>query len=139
MLDIEHLKNGVLYWHENDKMDDLMEFLVRYVRHIHSDRYYRMLLIENLGTTFLDIITPSDIAYVIAVIKNNADVWDQDVRMKNMGAKVMGNKEKKMQPLFTKGEGRKREKGESLWNKEGIIIYRMQSRRGKRSTIMRSR
>ena len=64
MLDIEHLKDGVLYWHENDKMDDLMEFLVRYVRHIHSDRYYKQVLIKNPDATFLDIITPSDIAYV---------------------------------------------------------------------------
>jgi hypothetical protein len=38
--------------------------LVRYVRHIHSDRYYKQVLIKNPDATFLDIITPSDIAYV---------------------------------------------------------------------------
>ena len=70
-------------------------------------------------TSFIDIIGPSDIAYVISIIKNSGEVWDQDVKMKEKGAKAMGSGEKKKKPLFTKGEGAKRLKGESLWNNEG--------------------
>ena len=113
MLDIEHLKNGVLYWHENDMMDDLMEFLVRYVRHIHSDRYYRTLLIKNVGATFLDIITPSDIAYVVALVKNGADMW---TTLKDAD----GNKVK---PLFTSGENMKRTFAMNIWNADGMEFY----------------
>ena len=31
--------------------------------------------------------------------------------------------EKKLSPLFSKGEGRKRESGISMWNKEGLAFY----------------
>ena len=113
VLDIEHLKDGVLYWHENDKMDDLMEFLVRYVRHIHSDRYYRMLLIENLGTTFLDIITPSDIAYVVALMKKGAHMW---MSLKDASGK-------KVKPLFRSGKNMKRTFAMNIWNEDGMEFY----------------
>ena len=113
MLDIEHLKNGVLYWHENDKMDDLMEFLVRYVRHIHSDRYYRTLLIENVGATFLDIITPSDIAYVVALMRNGVDMWTTPKDANG----------KKVKPLFTSGEKMKRTFAMNIWNADGMAFY----------------
>ncbi len=53
------------------------------------------------------------------------------------GAKAMGSRDKKKQPLFTKGEGQKQLKGESLWNKEGIKNFRVQRRSGRRSTMMR--
>ena len=69
--------------------------------------------------SFIDIIGPSDIAYVISIIKNSGEVWDQDVKMKEKGARAMGSGERKKKLLFTKGEGAKRRKGESLWNIEG--------------------
>ena len=56
-------------------MDELMEFLASYVRVVHADRYYKNLLIKNRGSSYLDIITASDIAYVVSLIKNSDDVW----------------------------------------------------------------
>ena len=64
--------NRVMHWHRNKKMDELMDFLSRYVRNVHADCYFRKLLLNSPGCTFLDIITPSDIDYVISVIKNSA-------------------------------------------------------------------
>ncbi len=99
--------------------DGLYDFFARYVRRVHSDDFIRKTLLKNPKTSFIDIIGPSDIAYVISIIKNSGEVWDQDVKMKAKGAKVMGSREKKKKPLFTKGEGAKRMKGESLGNIEG--------------------
>jgi hypothetical protein len=44
----------------------------------------------------VDIVDPSDIAYVIAIIKNSGEMWDKDIRMKELGDKAMGKQEKKM-------------------------------------------
>ena len=76
-IDQDNLSNGVMHWHKNKKMDELMDFLSRYVRNVHADCYFEKLLLHNPGCTYLDIITPSDIAYVISVIKNSAHLWLQ--------------------------------------------------------------
>jgi len=52
-----------------------MEFLAGYVRVVHSDYYYRTLLVKFRGASYLDIITASDIAYVVSLIKNSGNVW----------------------------------------------------------------
>ena len=44
---------------------------------------------------------------MIAIMKNNGEMWDQEVRMKEMGKGAMATQEKKARPLFTQGEGRK--------------------------------
>ena len=61
------------------KMGELMEFLVYYARLVHSNRYYRSVLLNNPGATFMDIITASDIAYMITLIKNSQHVWTQQL------------------------------------------------------------
>ncbi len=70
--------------------------------------------------SFIDIISPSDIAFVISVIKNGRDVWDQKIRMKELGAAVHGKREVKVTPLFTEGTGKKKEQGKSLLSDEGM-------------------
>ncbi len=45
----------------------------------------------------MELISPSDIAYVLALIKNGKGVWDQDVRM---AANPHRGGEKKLCPLF---------------------------------------
>ena len=99
--------------------EGLYNFFSRYVRWVHSDDFLWEMLMKNPKTSFVEIIGPSDIAYVISIIKNSGEVWDQDIKMKQKRARAMGSGEKKKKPLFTKGEGAKRIKGESLWNKEG--------------------
>jgi hypothetical protein len=50
----------------------------------------------------MDRITPSDmIAYVISVLKNGRDAWDQNIKLKQLGAAVHGDRETKKRPLFT--------------------------------------
>ncbi len=103
--------------------DGVYDFLGRYMRRVHSNQFICMALKVTPQASYVDIIGPSDIAYVIAIIKNSGEMWDQDIRMKELGDKAMGKKEKKMRSLFTQGDGKKQMKGESLWNKEGMIFF----------------
>ena len=49
-------------------------------------------------------------------------VWDQTIWKIGLGEQVEddGGNEAKLQPLFTKGVGKKKEPGRSLWSDEGI-------------------
>jgi hypothetical protein len=107
-------KSAVMHWLKNKKMDELMDFLSCYVRNVHADRYFRKLLLNNLGCTYLDIITPSDIAYIISVIKNSAHLWLQK-RGDACGKMEMENVT--LKPLFTVGQKKKRTFGVTTWNK----------------------
>ena len=55
---------------------------------------------------------------MLAIIENGKEMWDQ---AKNPST----SPEKKVRPLFSAGEGRKRESGISMWNKEGLEFYYM--------------
>ncbi len=78
---------------------------------------------NNEGLLFIDIISLSDIAFVISVINNGWDVWDQKIRMKELGAAVHGERKVKVRPLFTEGTWKKKEQGKSLWSDEGIKYF----------------
>jgi hypothetical protein len=61
----------------------------------------------NAGRSFLNIIGPSDIAYIVSIIKNNKGMWDQE-QMQELGEEAKENPEKKLKPSFTSGSGQKR-------------------------------
>jgi hypothetical protein len=92
------------------------DFMCTYVRRIKPDTKWKKILKMNAGNPFICHFTPSDIAYVLAVIKNGQEMWDQ---AKNPST----SPEKKLKPLYSSGEGRKRESGISMWNKEGLAFY----------------
>ena len=98
----------------------VFEFLLNYDRKIKSDKEWRKLLKKNPTKPFLLFVTPSDIAHVLLLIKNGRGVWDQALRM-DRDRNSQG--EKKALPLFTKGEGQKRESGKSMWSDEGMNFY----------------
>jgi hypothetical protein len=97
--------------------------ITRYVRKVHSDEHIRKVICYSAGRSFLDVIGPSDIVYIVLIIKNSKYMWDQDIQMQELGAETMGNPEKKLKPLFTSGSGQKRTKGKSLWNLEGMKYF----------------
>ena len=47
----DELSNGVMHWHKNKKMDDLMNFLASYVCSVHTDWYFRKVLLNYSGGT----------------------------------------------------------------------------------------
>jgi len=75
------------------------------------------------GTSYLDVIRPGDIAYVITLMKNARELWDQDLRQNAAGGAEMECNEPKKKPKFTGGKGLKRLKGKNLWNKEGMTFF----------------
>jgi hypothetical protein len=77
---------------------------------------------NNVNRVFLELISPSDIAYVLELIKNGKGVWDQVVRM---AANPHGGGEKKMCLLFTSGKGKKRLFGKCVWTRDGLEYFYM--------------
>ena len=69
------------------KIDGIFDFLARYVRKVHTDEFIRKGLRLTPGMSFLDVIGPNDIAYVIALVKNSREMWDQDIRLHQSGQK----------------------------------------------------
>ncbi len=61
------------------------KFIARYVSKFHPDSIIMWDLSENVGVSFIDMITPSDIAYVICLVKNGKDMWDQKIQLMESG------------------------------------------------------
>jgi hypothetical protein len=69
--DMDEYAKGIQVFHQANNLDALMEFLARYVRKVHADKFLKRKLIEEPGHSFLDLISASDIAYVICLVKNS--------------------------------------------------------------------
>ena len=125
-VDPDKLSKGLISFIRNDKTQrgvyPVYDFLARYVRKLHSDRYIRKTLNANCGQSFLDLIGPSDVAYVICLLKNSIGVWSHDpsaVEAENDGEEVGAPK-----PLYTRGENKKRKFGKTTWSQEGMDFYK---------------
>jgi hypothetical protein len=93
----------------------IFDFLARYVRKVHSDRHIKNTLSSSPGMSFLDIIGPSDIAYIITVLKNSKEVWLHNTADKSATIP---------KPLFTRGESKKRVFGNTTMNKDGQDYFK---------------
>ncbi len=102
-----------------------MIFLEDTFAKFNTDDLIVRLLKRSVRNSYLDIIDPGDIVYVIALVKNGKEVWDQDLHYSAAGAAAMATKEPKLKPKFTGGKGQKRIRGKSLWNKEGMTFFQM--------------
>jgi hypothetical protein len=120
------------------KLDKLFDFLGRYIRKTHTDDIILRSLKGSVGISYLDTMSPGDIAYVIALMKNARELWDQDVRLSAAGEAGMACKEPKKKPKFTGGENQKRMKGKSLWNQEGMTFLRQRRKIGRGYMMMMS-
>ena len=97
-----------------EAMHPVYDFFARYVRKLHSDRYIKKTLIAHRGKSYLDLIGPSDIVYVICLIKNSIAVWRHDVTDTSTAPP---------KALFTRGESKKREFGKTTWSNEGMNYF----------------
>ena len=98
----------------------IFEFMLTYARRVRSDKEWTKLLKKNPEKPFLCFVTPSDIAFVLVIIMNGMGMWDQIRRLKDDPTHQV---EKKIMPMFTKGEGLKRESGKTVWDKNGLNFY----------------
>ncbi len=62
-------------------LNQIFNLFARYVRRIHSDEHIRKCLCYSAGRSLMDVIGLGDIAYIVSIIKNSKDMWDQDLRM----------------------------------------------------------
>ena len=93
----------------------IFDFIARYVRKVHSDRHIKNTLSSSPGMSFLDMIGPSDIAYIITVLKNSKEVWLHNTSDKSAAIP---------KPLFTRGESKKRVFGNTTMNKNGQDYFK---------------
>jgi hypothetical protein len=131
-IDLDKLRNGLDHYTSSSNKAELYKFLARYVRKVYPDIDTKKDLKNNEGFLFIDRITPSDIAFVLSILKNGCNVWDQTINMKQLGAAVHGEWETRLQPLFTGGKGKKKEQGMSLWSVEGLKYFKHAEKNGKR-------
>jgi hypothetical protein len=57
--------------------------------------------------------------FLLSLIKNGLGMWEQARRQQDNRTQV----QIKALPLFTKGEGQKRESGKTVWNNDGLNFY----------------
>jgi hypothetical protein len=126
------LKQGLADFPTSSDKDVVYSFLAKYVRKTHSDCEIKRELKNNEGMSFVDMITPSDIAFVISIIKNSRHVWDQTMKMTSTAFNANVENEKKLRPLFTEGTGKKKEQGKSLWSAKGMKYFKRAERKWKK-------
>ncbi len=133
----DFLGEMVIIERDSNLLDQIFNLTARYVWKVHSDEHICKVIRYNAGRSFLDIIGPSDIAYIISIIKNSEGMWDQDIGMQELGEEAKENPEKKLKPLFTSGSGQTRTQGKSLWNLEGMKYFYQAEINGSRFMIIR--
>jgi hypothetical protein len=106
--------DGILQWGNKEILIQIFNLFARHVLKVHSDEFSRKCLHYTPGRSYLDVIGPGDVAYIISIIMNSKDMWNQDLRMQELGAQAIGIQEKKLKPLFTSESGQKRTQGKSL-------------------------
>ena len=67
--------------------------------------------------------TPSDIVYILSLIKKSQEVWDQNMRCTENPHE--GGREKKLRPIFMSSKGKKRVFGENVWTRDGLEYFYM--------------
>ena len=97
----------------------IYEFFTRYVRRIYPDTHWKRAMKMNPNVIWFQLITPSDIAFVISLVKNGMPVW----RRKTALFESDDLRKTKAKPLFTSGEGQKRSFGKTTWSKEGLKYF----------------
>jgi hypothetical protein len=61
-------------------LNQIFNLIARYKLKVQSDEHIRKVLMRyNAGRSFLNIIGPSDIEYIVSIIKNSKGMWDQDI------------------------------------------------------------
>ena len=100
-------------------LPEVYEFFMRYVRRIHPDTHWKRTMKKNANKVFFQLITPSDIAFVISLLKNGMPVWNR----KKVLFETDEMMKTKAKPLFMSGEGQKRSFGKTTWSKEGLKYF----------------
>ncbi len=101
-------------------LDDVYDFFTKYVQRVYLDVVWKRNMNNNPNLVWFQLLMPSNIAWVILLIKNSKAIWDQKKNLQKLDSNEVLARKK---PLFTAGEGTKRVFGQSTWNKEGLQYF----------------
>ena len=87
--------------------------------------------------TFLDLIWPSNVAYVISLLKNERGLWDMVIEMRERARSGEIRTDAKARPLFTGGKGKKRNWGRTCGRRKVLSIIIQGRRIGENYTRMK--
>jgi hypothetical protein len=102
MFDPDLLEEMVKIEQGSNLLNHIFNLIVRYVRKVHSDEHIHKVLHYSAGRSFLDVIGPSDIAYIVSIIKNSKDIWDQDIQMQELGGRGYGKSREEIETIVYK-------------------------------------
>ncbi len=91
-----------------------------YVQRITSNATWNKRMTNEPNRPFFCYVTPSDIAYILSLIKNGKDMWDQTKRRQE---NPEARHDKRAKLLFSTGEGERRESGKTVWNNDGLEFF----------------
>ena len=56
-------------------LEQIFNLIARYVWKVHSDEHIRRAIHYSAGRSFLDVIGPTDIVYIVSMTKNSKGMW----------------------------------------------------------------
>ncbi len=110
----------------------ICSFINKYLTRMYGSHHITLWAAMNKNKTIFDLNTISDMAYMVAVIKNGHDFWEQlhESQLLSPGEEGQQRWEKEQEepltkktPKFTKKTGKKRQCNTSGWNHKGIFFY----------------
>ena len=125
----------------------LVKFITIFVSKMYGKRNINAWAEKNKGSSFLHMITTSDMAYSFALVKNNQPVWDEEHKIlmkpederkkyKAKNRRLLPFEERKryerVKPLYTSRKGRKAGYLRHGWNDEGIAFYKETQKKWKK-------
>jgi hypothetical protein len=72
----------------SDLLNQIFNLIARYVPKVHSYEHIRKVIRYSAGRSFLDVIGPSDIAYIVLIIKNSKDIGIRTYKCKRWGQRL---------------------------------------------------
>ena len=110
------------------KFDSIFHLMMKYVVKLYGSVKVRSAMKDNPGSGVVDLVTASDFAYVVAVIEDKKEVWEQQAALqrhsKEEQIRIREMPDfKKAGPKFTSRRGLKYEYLGSGWGKDGVRFY----------------
>ncbi len=117
----DELGEGIKTYIKLNTLRHVNKFMCTYVQWITPNATWnRRMMTNKPNRPFFCYVTPSDIAYILSLIKNGKDMWDQTKRRQE---NPEARREKRAKPLFSTGEGKWRESGKTVWNNDGLEFF----------------
>jgi hypothetical protein len=114
------LGEGIKTYIKLNTLKHVNEFMCTYVQQIAHVATWNKRMTNEPNRPFFCYVTPSDIVYILSLSKNGKDMWDQTKKRKE---NPEARHEKRAKPLFSTGEGKRRESGKTVWNNDGLEFF----------------